>query len=431
MLHRRGPGRSSPSPASARRRRRRASTRSRAPTTRPTRSRRPKTLLTIAEDFGGWAEAATKFFDEETGIVTEDPGGDREGQRRVTTSTARASGRAARRRRPARADGTRRSVGAHRAVGPRAGHRDDLVQPAGADPARRRRRHGGRGRLGARSSTSSPTPDLAAIRLTVVAVAARDRAQRRDGHGHRLGAGPRPVLGQRRSSTSSSTCRSRCPRSWPAWCCSRSTARRARSGSTSPTPRRAVFLALAFVTLPFVVRTVQPVLEELEPDVEEAAASLGASRLHDLPPDHPAQPGPGDRRRRGAVVRPGDQRVRLAGAAQRQPARSRPRSPRSGCSPTSRTATPPRPPRWPRCMLVVALVVIVAPRRHPDEGWRAVVRVSRPRPRLSLRAAGRRLRLPAGRLAGLAGRPAHVRGRASTALQRRARRPATCSTRCS
>ena len=38
-------------------------------------------------------------------------------------------------------------------------------------------------------------------------------------------------------------------------------------------------LALAFVTLPFVVRTVQPVLEELEADVEEAAASLGANRL--------------------------------------------------------------------------------------------------------------------------------------------------------
>ncbi len=41
----------------------------------------------------------------------------------------------------------------------------------------------------------------------------------------------------------------------------------------------AVMLALAFVTLPFVVRTVQPVLEELDHDVEEAAASLGASRL--------------------------------------------------------------------------------------------------------------------------------------------------------
>jgi sulfate transport system permease protein len=40
-----------------------------------------------------------------------------------------------------------------------------------------------------------------------------------------------------------------------------------------------VNLALAFVTLPFIVRTVQPVLEELEHDVEEAAASLGAGRL--------------------------------------------------------------------------------------------------------------------------------------------------------
>jgi sulfate transport system permease protein len=41
--------------------------------------------------------------------------------------------------------------------------------------------------------------------------------------------------------------------------------------------RVAVFLAIAFVTLPFIVRTVQPVLEEMERDVEEAAASLGAS----------------------------------------------------------------------------------------------------------------------------------------------------------
>ncbi len=43
--------------------------------------------------------------------------------------------------------------------------------------------------------------------------------------------------------------------------------------------RTSVFLALAFVTLPFIVRTVQPVREELEADVEEASASLGASRL--------------------------------------------------------------------------------------------------------------------------------------------------------
>lgn len=40
--------------------------------------------------------------------------------------------------------------------------------------------------------------------------------------------------------------------------------------------RIAVVLALAFVTLPFVVRTVQPVLHELDAEMEEAARSLGA-----------------------------------------------------------------------------------------------------------------------------------------------------------
>jgi sulfate transport system permease protein len=41
--------------------------------------------------------------------------------------------------------------------------------------------------------------------------------------------------------------------------------------------RGAVVVALLFVTLPFVVRSVQPVLIELDREVEEAAASLGAS----------------------------------------------------------------------------------------------------------------------------------------------------------
>lgn len=40
-----------------------------------------------------------------------------------------------------------------------------------------------------------------------------------------------------------------------------------------------VFIALTFIGLPFVVRTVQPVLEDVELEVEEAAATLGASRL--------------------------------------------------------------------------------------------------------------------------------------------------------
>jgi sulfate transport system permease protein len=41
--------------------------------------------------------------------------------------------------------------------------------------------------------------------------------------------------------------------------------------------RFSVVLALMFVTLPFVVRTVQPVLIELDPEMEQAARSLGAN----------------------------------------------------------------------------------------------------------------------------------------------------------
>jgi sulfate transport system permease protein len=54
-------------------------------------------------------------------------------------------------------------------------------------------------------------------------------------------------------------------------------------GPTGPTgidigfTRIAIVLSLLFVTLPFVVRAVQPVLIGLDPEVEEAAASLGAS----------------------------------------------------------------------------------------------------------------------------------------------------------
>lgn len=39
-----------------------------------------------------------------------------------------------------------------------------------------------------------------------------------------------------------------------------------------------IFIALTFIGLPFIVRTVQPVLADLDPEIEEAAASLGASR---------------------------------------------------------------------------------------------------------------------------------------------------------
>jgi sulfate transport system permease protein len=39
-----------------------------------------------------------------------------------------------------------------------------------------------------------------------------------------------------------------------------------------------IFVALTFIGLPFVVRTLQPVLQELEPELEEASACLGANR---------------------------------------------------------------------------------------------------------------------------------------------------------
>jgi sulfate/thiosulfate transport system permease protein len=43
-----------------------------------------------------------------------------------------------------------------------------------------------------------------------------------------------------------------------------------------------IFIALVFVGLPFVTRTVQPVIDEIEREVEEASATLGASRTHTL-----------------------------------------------------------------------------------------------------------------------------------------------------
>ncbi len=43
--------------------------------------------------------------------------------------------------------------------------------------------------------------------------------------------------------------------------------------------RLGVFVAMLFISLPFIVRTLQPVLQEMEREVEEAASSLGATAL--------------------------------------------------------------------------------------------------------------------------------------------------------
>ena len=76
--------------------------------------------------------------------------------------------------------------------------------------------------------------------------------------------------------------------------------------------RAGCVVALLFVTLPFVVRAVQPVLLELDREMEEAAASLGAGPADDLPQGHLPEPEAGAPRGHGAGVRPSDRRVRLA-----------------------------------------------------------------------------------------------------------------------
>ena len=84
--------------------------------------------------------------------------------------------------------------------------------------------------------------------------------------------------------------------------------------------RAGVLLALLFVTLPFVVRSVQPVLLELDAEMEEAAASLGARPAGDLPADRLPEPAAGGPLRRRARVRARGRRVRLGRADLGQPA---------------------------------------------------------------------------------------------------------------
>ncbi len=80
-----------------------------------------------------------------------------------------------------------------------------------------------------------------------------------------------------------------------------------------------VMTALTFIGLPFVVRTVQPVLQDMQADVEEAAASLGADRWADAPQGHlPRDPSRAPHRLRPRL-RAGARRVRLGGLHLRQP----------------------------------------------------------------------------------------------------------------
>ena len=84
--------------------------------------------------------------------------------------------------------------------------------------------------------------------------------------------------------------------------------------------RAGIVVALLFVTLPFVVRAVQPVLLELDRDMEEAAASLGAGPLTTFRRIIFPNLRPALLAGIGAGVRPSDRRVRLARPDLRKPA---------------------------------------------------------------------------------------------------------------
>ncbi len=79
-----------------------------------------------------------------------------------------------------------------------------------------------------------------------------------------------------------------------------------------------ILVALVFVGLPFVVRTLEPVVMDLPADAEEAAATLGATRTQTLLARRAARPraGTAGRFRRGACARPGG--IRLGDLHRRQ-----------------------------------------------------------------------------------------------------------------
>ena len=79
-----------------------------------------------------------------------------------------------------------------------------------------------------------------------------------------------------------------------------------------------IVMASATVALPYVVREVLPVLQEIGTDQEQAAATLGAAPLHHLPAHHPPVPSAGPGLRRHPDHGPGAGRVRGRGGGVRR-----------------------------------------------------------------------------------------------------------------
>ena len=226
-------------------------------------------LFTIDQlGLGGWEKVQKRFFDPEGGHHGPLPAPGRREHRlsEVAVSTPARS---------ARLEGQ----GRH---GPVPRLCDDLPHGHGRPPARRAHVGGDERGLAVVLGRGLEPGGRRRAEADARRVARRLAAERgaRDDHG--LGARPRRLPREDRRSTRSSTC----PFALPTIVAGLTLL--ALYGPTSPVgidvafSRTAIVLALMFVTLPFVVRTVQPVLQELDPEIEEAAHSLGASTRDDV-----------------------------------------------------------------------------------------------------------------------------------------------------
>ena len=92
--------------------------------------------------------------------------------------------------------------------------------------------------------------------------------------------------------------------------------------------RLGIVLVLTFIGMPFAVRAVQPVLESLEVDAEEAAHAAGRKSLANVLARDSADADAGDHHRLCVVVCPGDWRIRLGRVRVEQHAEATRKSPR-------------------------------------------------------------------------------------------------------
>ena len=152
-------------------------------------------------------------------------------------------------------------------------------------------------------------------------------------------------------------------------------------GTTSPLhinrgvhPHRGVFVALLFVTLPFVVRTVQPVLLELDQDMEQAAHSLGADALDDVPADRAAESDAGDDLRCRARVHPGHRRIRLDDRSSPATCRARPQVAAVAIFGRIENDDNTGAAAISTVLLAIALVVLIVAGRRCNDGRRTVAK---------------------------------------------------------